>query len=127
MDGRQEEQKMTEQNAAALAVHKISDETKAYARAQNFLSPSFGRVSEDVTWADVQRLRKQMRLYRRAVKAAIRMYRKVAEGSSGADVIYISQAEEEAHLRDVLESRLELYHAAQSAYHAAIRLCVKAV
>lgn len=118
---------MTEQNTVALAVQESSDETTSYARVHSFLSPSFGRVSEDVTWADVQRLRKQMRLYRRAVKAAIRIYRKVAEGDAAADVIYISQAEEEAHLRDVLESRLELYHAAQSAYHAAIRLCVKAV
>jgi hypothetical protein len=127
MDGRQEEQKMKKQNTAAQAAHETSDKTVTYAGRQGFLSPSFGRVCEEVTWADVQRLRKQMRLYRRAVKAAIRMYRKVAEGNSGADVIYISQAEEEAHLRDVLESRLELYHAAQSAYHAAIRLCVTTV
>lgn len=127
MDGRQEEQKMKKQNTATQAAHKTADETSAYTGRHSFLSPSFGRVCEDVTWADVQRLRKQMRLYRRAVKAAIRIYRKVAEGNSGADVIYISQAEEEAHLRDVLESRLELYHAAQSAYHAALRLCVTAV
>ena len=118
---------MNKQNTAMLTVHKKADETSSYEGPHGFLSPSFGRASEDVTWADVQRLRKQMRLYRRAVKAAIRMYRKVAEGSMAADVIYISQAEEEAHLRDVLESRLELYHAAQSAYHAAIRLCVKMV
>lgn len=127
MDGRQEEQKMTEQQALLQVTHEKGDKTMSSTGVHSFLSPSFGRVSEDVTWADVQRLRKQMRLYRRAVKAAIRMYRKVAEGSTAADVIYISQAEEEAHLRDVLESRLELYHAAQSAYHAAIRLCVKAV
>jgi len=127
MDGRQEENKMMKKNTTALAVHKDADKTTSYASGYSFLSPSFGRVSEDVTWADVQRLKRQMRLYRRAAKAAIRLYRKVAEGNSGADVIYISQAEEEAHLRDVLESRLELYHAAQSAYHAAIRLCVTAV
>ncbi|TNE31782.1 MAG: hypothetical protein EP349_03435 [Alphaproteobacteria bacterium] len=118
---------MTEQKTSALAARKTTDETTVYTGRHSFLSPSFGRVCEDVTWADVQRLRKQMRIYRRAVKAAIRMYRKVAEGKTAADVIYISQAEEEAHLRDVLESRLELYHAAQSAYHAALRLCVTAV
>ena len=118
---------MTGQKTSALVAHKKADETTLYTGRHSFLSPSFGRVCEDVTWADVQRLRKQMRIYRRAVKAAIRMYRKVAEGKTGADVIYISQAEEEAHLRDVLESRLELYHAAQSAYHAALRLCVTTV
>lgn len=127
MDGIREEQKMNGQKNTLLQERKTDDKPASYAIPHGFLSPSFGRVSEDVTWADVQRLRKQMRRYRRAVKAAIRMYRKMAEGNTAADVIYISQAEEEAHLRDVLQSRLELYHAAQSAYHAALRLCVRAV
>ncbi|TVQ83275.1 MAG: hypothetical protein EA357_06375 [Micavibrio sp.] len=92
--------------------------------AEEMLS-GFGKAADIVTEADLRRLKRQAAKCRRAVRAVIRLYRKSRRGAGGANIIYISKAEEAAHLRDVLLSRLEVYRAAQREYCRAVKNCIK--